>query len=166
MKIHDDHMFHGAALIQIAESKRFTAINSLKVGKKSFRNAYRINDNISIYLKYCTKPKKGFDEYLFTFTEEHLVDLKSIAKVNKKCFIALVCVEVREICCLSYEELLSLVETRKKAKEEDEDQYQILVTAPSGKKFRVYVNSPGRRKISLEPEILIGRSDFPKKIFS
>ena len=33
MKIRDDHMFHGAALIQIAEHPRFTAINSLVVGK-------------------------------------------------------------------------------------------------------------------------------------
>ncbi len=32
MTIHDDHMYHGAALIQIAEHPQFTAINSLKLG--------------------------------------------------------------------------------------------------------------------------------------
>ena len=31
MNIKDDHFYHGAALIQIAEDKRFTAINALKV---------------------------------------------------------------------------------------------------------------------------------------
>lgn len=158
-------MFHGAALIQIAESEQFTAINSLKVGKSSFGNAYRINDNIAVYLKYCTKPKKGFDEYTFNFTAEHISDLKSISKANKKCFVVLVCVEEREICCLSYSELMKLINARAEAKGDGEDQYQILVTAPKGKKFRVYVNAPGRRKISLDPEILIGRRDFPEKIF-
>jgi len=31
MNIDDNHMYHGAALIQIAEHPQFTAINSLKV---------------------------------------------------------------------------------------------------------------------------------------
>lgn len=35
MKIHDDHLYHGAALTQIAEDDQFTAINALKLGGKT-----------------------------------------------------------------------------------------------------------------------------------
>ena len=31
MKIDDDHMYHGAVLLQIAEHPRFTAINTIEL---------------------------------------------------------------------------------------------------------------------------------------
>ena len=62
MKIADDHMYHGAALLQIAEHPRFTAINSIEVSDQKSRSAYRINDNIGIFLKYASKPS-GIGEY-------------------------------------------------------------------------------------------------------
>ena len=40
MKINDDHMFHGAALTQIAEHHQFTAINGIRIGKKLSRCAF------------------------------------------------------------------------------------------------------------------------------
>jgi hypothetical protein len=70
MKIRDDHMYHGAALIQIAEHPQFTAINSMKVKAVKYENAYKINDDISVYLKYSTKPNKAFREYVFNFHKE------------------------------------------------------------------------------------------------
>ena len=48
MHIDDDHLYHGSALIQIAEHPHFTAINSLKVKGKLVRAAYKINDQMEV----------------------------------------------------------------------------------------------------------------------
>jgi len=143
LKIHDDHMYHGSALIQVAEHKRFTAINSLKVGSNIHRNAYKINAETALYLKYASKKTNAHDEYAFTFSKQHLSDLKKIHKANPKTFISMVCVGDREICCLSYEKLDSLIMARKAKKGAAERQYTVLVTVPTGKSMRVYVNAPG-----------------------
>ena len=83
MRIDDNHMYHGAALIQIAEDQQFTAINSLKLNDLVLRNAYRINDDIGFAMKYSTKPKGRYKEYLFTFSTEYLEKLSAIHKANR-----------------------------------------------------------------------------------
>jgi len=40
MKIREENLYHGAALNQVAEHKRFTAINALKVKGKTSRSAF------------------------------------------------------------------------------------------------------------------------------
>lgn len=55
MQIRDEHLYHGAALNQIAEHKKFTAINVLKVKGKASRSAFRINAQTDVYLKYAKK---------------------------------------------------------------------------------------------------------------
>ena len=62
MKIHDDHMYHGSALIQIAEHPEFTAINSLKVKGTVLHNSYKINDAIGVHFKYASASTKAFRE--------------------------------------------------------------------------------------------------------
>jgi hypothetical protein len=46
-----------------------------------------------------------------------------------------------------------------------EDQYQILVTAPANKQFRVYVNRPGV-KGKLMGQIKVKRCAFPDALFA
>ena len=70
MKIDNDHLYHGAALIQIAEHGHFTAINPLRVDNRTLRGAYRVNDTTGLFLKYCTAPRKPHDEYMFTFNRK------------------------------------------------------------------------------------------------
>jgi len=159
-------MYHGAALIQVAEHPQFTAINALKNQGAVVPVAYKINDEIALYLKYSSKPTPAYKEYSFTFHSEHLADLKQIRAANNKTFIALVCIKDREICCISYEQLASLVALRKAAKGDDEEQYVLLVTAPKNKEMRVYVNAPGRKKTFLGRQIKIPRKSFPDVIFS
>ncbi len=166
MNIHDDHMYHGAALIQIAEHELFTAINSLKCDGAIISVAYRINDDIAVYLKYASKPTKAFKEYPFTFTKHQLEELERISKVNPKEFVVMVCVRDREICCITYGQLMSLVALRQKAKGSPEEQYVVLVTAPKGKGFRVYVNAPGKRKTMLGKALKVPRNAFPDAIFA
>ena len=165
MKVDDDHLYHGAALIQIAEHPQFTTINSFKLTTGVSRSAYKINDEIGVYLKYASKPTPAFKEYVFTFRREHLNELKEIALKVEKVFMALVCVAAREICCLPYKPLTDLVAKRRAAKGAAESQYNVLVTLPARKSFRVYINKPGAKKTMLGKPRIINRNDFPDKLF-
>ena len=165
MKIHDDHLYHGAALIQIAEDPQFTAINTFKFGTETSRSAYQINDDIGVYLKYASRPTTAHREYAFTFHEQNLAELSEIAHKVGNVFVAMVCVKAREICCLPYEDLTRLVDARKSAKGTPENQYVILVTVPSNKGFRVYVNKPRVKNKMLGESLIISRTNFPKAIF-
>lgn len=165
MQIHDDHLHHGAALIQIAEHPQFTAINSLKQGRKVISVAYKVNDEIAVYLKYASKPTQAYKEYTFTFNTDQVSQVAEIAAANPKTFVALICVKDREICCISYGQLQDLIERRKKAKGGAEDQYVILVTASKGKSLRVYVNVPGKRNKLLGDSLIVSRKAFPDGIF-
>lgn len=166
MKIEKEHMYHGAALNQIAEHPQFTAINSLKIKNKVSRSAYTVNGEIGIFLKHAGEPKGPFGEYSFNFQKKPLKELAQIQNVVSKLFLALVCVKDREICCLSYEELINLVNMRKKNKGATEEQYPILVTVEKGKSMRVYINAPGVRGKMLGKEIVAKRNAFPEKIFN
>ena len=164
MKIADDHMFHGAALLQIAEDPRFTAINSIEIQGQKSRSAYRINATTGVFLKYASKPSR-IGEYAFTFTEDHLQELDAIDGQMDQTFIALVCVKDREIACLTLPQLQNMVERRREEKGEPEDQYVVLVTAPERSKLRAYVNAPGKRGTMLGKELRINRRLFPAALF-
>lgn len=166
MKINDDHLYHGAALTQIAEDPQFTAINAFKLNGVTSRSAFRINDDIGVYLKYATKPKGRFKEYPFTFNREHLAELDAMADATPHLYLALVCVDARQVCCLAYAQFSELVTRRHRAKGEEEDQYTVLATLPDGGKFRVYVNAPGVRKQWLGKPLLIARKEFPERLFA
>jgi hypothetical protein len=157
-------LYHGAVLIQIAEHPRFTAINSLKIKNKTLRTAYKINDDIGIYLKYAQNPRSSFEEYAFTFHNEHLRELCDNAEVIPDLFLALVCVKDREVCCLFYSELTGLIEQRKSVKQSDEEQYTVLVTMPRKRRLEIYMNKPGMKKKRLPP-LKVPWNSFPEKLF-
>jgi hypothetical protein len=165
MRIDDDHLYHGAALNQIAEDPHFTAINALSAGRTKLRNSYRINDDIGVHLKYCTSPSGQAEEYKFTFTAEHLADLRKVHEQAAKTYLVLVCVADRQVCCLSLTELEELIRARRDAIGGDEDQYVILVTIPAGKSFRVYVSVPGQRGKILGKPLIVSRNSFPSRLF-
>lgn len=165
MKIHDDHLYHGSALIQIAENPNFTAINALKLGKKIVRVAYRINDNISVYFKYASKPSGTHKEYVFTFTKDHLGDLAKIAVATPETFIALICVKDREICTLPYADLQTLLKRREENHGAREDNLTVLVTVEARKSLRAYVNASGKKNTMLGDALVVNRNAFPSDIF-
>ncbi len=165
MKINDDHMYHGAALIQIAEHPQFTAINAFKYKKGISRSSFAVNDLIGVYLKYASQPTQPHQEYVFNFNQPHLDELKDLRKQKEKVFLGLVCVGAKQICCISYERLHDLIMKRADAKGQQEDTYSVLVTVLDGRRFRVYANAPGERNKKLG-EIMIPRSDFPGCLFS
>ena len=165
MQIREEHLYHGAALNQIADHEQFTAINTLKFKGDESRSAFRVNDDIAVYLKYCTKPSSTFGEYKFTFNSSHLQELRNIAKTENKLHVVLVCVDDRHICCIRYNLFLSMIKERREAKGRKEEQYQILVTLKKGEAFRVYMNKPSRRKKILGESRKVRRNAFPNSLF-
>ena len=157
-------MYHGAALTQIAEHPQFTAINAFSTSGKISRSSFLVNNDIAIYLKYAKEPKGTFDEYLFTFNEEHLKEIKTIHKKAHKAFVVLVCVKDRQICCISHDEIFEMIDERKRRKKAPEKTYTILVTVPKSKSLRVYMNAPGKKKVYIK-ERVISRSKFPTVVF-
>jgi hypothetical protein len=164
MKINDDHMYHGAALTQIVEHPTFKAVNAFWLNGKKSNAAFRINDTTGIYVKYAGLPHGSAREYIFTFTKAHLDELAVLREHCTKVFVVLVCIRIKEICVISYGQLVQMIGLRKKVRGEIEDQYQILVTAPPNKQFRVYVNRPGRKGIAMG-EQLVRRNAFPELLF-
>lgn len=166
MKILVRHMYHGAALIQIAEHPQFTAINSLRMQGVRARSSYKINDNIGIHLKYAFRPSNGQMEFPFTFSTDERRELGEIARVVSRLFVALVCVQAEEICCLRYDELCELVERRKAAKGGvEESQYVVLVKAPEMRSLRAYVKEPGKRRTLIGEPMIVERNEFPRRLF-
>lgn len=164
MKIDNDQLYHGAALLQIAEHPSFTAINATEFAGARSRSAFTINKDLGVFLKYASQPRKNTDEYVFTFHADNLEEIAKLKKKHDSIFIGLVCVSVRQICCLSGDQLDALISARRKAKGSREEQYQIYVWAPPNSKFRVYVSPPGKRGRTLG-EIKVARNCFPDLMF-
>lgn len=164
MKIRLEQQNIGAAVMQIAEHQNFTAINRLKVGGDLINNGFLINGDIAVLCKYASEPN-GSNEYIFNFNSDHMENIAKIQKGKHRLFLALVCVEDGEICCLSEAEFDTLIANRKKSAGADEDQYQILVTAPKGASLRAYVNAAGKKGKTAGKMLTVARNAFPQTIF-
>lgn len=166
MKIADDHLYHGAALTQIAEDLRFTAINPLPLHGKVLRSGFLINTNIALYLKYATTKTKSFGECVFTFSASQFAEIQQIASSYPKTHIVMVCVPHGAICSIPFASLQNLWHTRQSAQGANSlTSLTVLVTAPRNKSFRVYVNQPGVKKTMLGNPIIVSRSAYPSCIF-
>jgi len=168
VKIEDQHLYHGAALTQIAENDEFTAINPLDLLGKRLSSAFRINDNIGVYLKYNAVKPKPNGEFPFTFSQDSLKELAGMAEHLhlKKVFVVLVCYKAREVCVVTLQRLKEMVATREKAAGKAEDQYVLLVTAPKNSQLRLYLNVPGKKgKLLKNTETKVPRNSFPAVLF-
>lgn len=164
MKITDEHQFHGAALCQIAEHEQFTAINAVHFGGIVSRSAYRINDSIFTYLKYCTY-KNANGEFVFTFTDQNKSELADLAKKGKKVFLVLVCIESREICVYEYGKFLRTLAKREKIQGGPDNATTLLVELEPNKSFRVFMNYPGKKNLMIGQPDVVARKDFPNVLF-
>ena len=166
MKISDEHLYHGAVLNQIAKHPRFTAINALKVkGEVVSRSAFKVNNDIGVYLKISRTRKGIFGEYRFTFNQQHVKELRHLAEAGNDLHLALICVEGRDICCLTYKELTNLLEKHRTARSREEDPYRLLIALEPRKAFRVYMNQRGRRGYWLGDPMKIPRNRCPDILF-
>ena len=172
MKIADDHLFYGSAIIQVAEDESFTAINRFQSERVDSQCAYWVNQDIGLYLKYRTEPNfeamiddKNAKVYIFVFNSETRRVIDEMANRSDRVFLGLVCVEDRQICCVSLAEYKDLLRRRFEALGEEDEQFRIQVGFTSGGKFRVYVTTPKRKGVPLGRVLRIAQSDFPSKVF-
>jgi hypothetical protein len=165
MKIRTEHQNLGAALMQIAEDDNFTAINPLRLKGEKINNAFLINADTCLFLKYGQEPKGAAEEYKFTFSPEVLDSIELSTEFYKKIFIGLVCVEGQEICCIDMEQMTEMLKARIKSAGQEEETYQVLVTVPEGKSLRAYTNASGRKGVIAGKEKVISRSRFPSCLF-
>ena len=168
MYINDDHMYHGAALTQIAEHSQFTAINPVRLSDDHVsRSAFLINDRIVAYLKYVTARSRRGDDYQFTFDQNQKAELAFLNRIYRGgVFIALICVAERHICCISFDEFQEWLDERRDALgNEDEESSTILVQLQPRRSFRVNMNHPGTRGFYLDDPQVVPRNRFPNVLF-
>lgn len=163
--IREEHLYHGAVLNQIADHKQFTAINALKVGRVTSRSAFKVNDDIAVYIKYAAKPTGTYKEYVFTFNKANMKELIDTDKAGNSLHLALVCVKDKEICCFPYAEFEKLIAMRQREAGRIETQYTLLVTLKQGEAFRVYMMQPGRKKVYLANPMKVRRNACPNALF-
>ncbi len=153
--------------MQIAEDEEFTAISRLDVLGKQSSAAFRINDNIGVYLKYNSVKPKPNGEFPFTFRQEHLKELEDMQGKLKKVFVALVRHDAREVCVAALPKLKEMIAARKAAAGDAEDQHVVLVTASKNSKLHAYLNVPGKKgKLFKATAIKVARNDFPGMLFA
>lgn len=165
MKIRMEHQNLGAALMHIAEDDNFTAINPLKLKGQKINNAFLINTDTCLFLKYSQAPKGAVQEYKFTFSPEVMDSIELAATQYSKVFIGLVCVQDQVICCIDIDQMTEMLHARIKTAGKEEDTYQILVTAPENKGLRAYTNASGRKGVIAGREHVIARNRFPSCLF-
>lgn len=165
MRVSDKHLYHGAVLYQIAEHPQFTAINALKIKGRPSLNAFQINDDIAVYAKIGREPTGPWSEYRFTFTQDQLAEITSIAEDGIELHLALICVKDRGICCLPYDGLQRLVDARKKLLGKREEQYVVLVMFRRGKSFRVNMNRGATKGAYVGDHILVAQNACPESLF-
>jgi hypothetical protein len=167
MRINEDHLCHVAALTQIAEYPTFKAINAFEPTKgERSRSAFSVNHDTGVYLKYATRPTKTFKEYVFTFSSANFDELAALkAHYHSRVFVVLVCHQAKEICVVTLDALEGHRADREKSNGAAEPHYQLLVTVPATKSFRVYMNAPGKKKTSLKQQI-VSRNEFPRAVFN
>ena len=165
MKINDDHLYHGAALIQIAEHSSFTAINSLRTASGSLhRTAYTINNDTGVFLKYAMSPNKS-GVYVFNFQRHFLRELKAIDAAHEDTFVILVCVKDRIICCLHFDQVMMLFTKLGKAQSGRRRQYTIQVSVEPNKQLHAFTYDPRSKGKKLD-DVPVARKAFPGVIFT
>jgi hypothetical protein len=165
MKIRTEHQNLGAALMQIAEHDSFTAINPLRIRASKINNAFLINSDTCLFLKYGQEPKSTTGEYQFTFTRDQIAPITEAAGIHPKVFIGLVLVEDQEICGLNHAQLKQMIDARAVTAGGPEDNYTVLVTANADRRLRTYTAAANRRRVKAHDALVISRSRFPAFLF-
>ncbi len=167
MRIHDDHFYHGAALVQVVEHPKFEAIDVLTVNGSRCETGFLVNQRTALYMRYRKEKKPSFDEHVFKFSDESVSEIKRARREHERLFLGLVCVEGREICCLPYETFTSVLKKRRAAEGPDRSaSFDIIVALPARGRFQVYANAPRQRGTILSgTKHVIPRGDFPSALF-
>ena len=172
MKIDKYQHFYGAALIQIVEDSRSPVVQAMKLKGRRVVDAFQVNEDACICFKYASGPgrKSSWGDYSFNLSRQLLADLGRVESAGKRVWLGLICVAGKEICCLPYSQLLSIIEERRPYMQVhypercDEDNYIIGVDMQPGRYLRVGISAPWKVKKAAITEYKIPRNAFPSAI--
>jgi len=145
MKIQEQDIFHGTALMQIVEHTSFKALNR---ATKEYGH-YLINTDRQVFAKYSTK-KRG--PWKFTFQPKDLAAIASASDAKDKVFVCLVCGH-QTICALTEGEIVQVLDL-KSAK-----QQTVTVEVPKGGSCHVRGSNGDLART-------VPHNSFPDKVFS
>ncbi len=143
MKIQEQDIYHGPALMQIVEHPSFKALNKAdtKYGH------YSVNVDRRLFVKYSSSAQTPWQ---FTFQRNDLRAIRGDIAAGKDTFVCLVCGNVT-ICCLNERELQQLVGLASRAAQ------WIRVEVPPGGSQHVS-GTKGKLKLT------IPHNSFPEKV--
>ncbi len=159
--IHDFELFHGAVLTKIMRSDQPVALRMIETNTKEAWSAYIINDEVTLYVKYSTKPmprerESGAFVWTFSFTPDQLAELRKLGQEHFV-YVALVCGQ-RDIAKGSmHVSFMEQAEIDECIDLMDEVQQNVFVKFVPGGKLRVW----GPRNSSRNP-IKVTRSGLEK----
>lgn len=143
--MNDMLFFHGAAVIRIIRHELFRTVGVYEENNCS----YVVNESAGIYMKYS---KRGSANWRFTFSQEHVQEIREMRERLGRIYVALICNE-DGVCCLDWSEFGTVISTESKLYPK-----WLAVSRMKGEKYSVW-GSDG------ELENKVGNIDFPRKIF-
>lgn len=145
MKIQEQDVYHGPALMQIVEHSSFKALNR---ASQAYGH-YLVNTDRQVFAKYRTA-KKG--PWQFVFSTDDLSAISKASSGSDKVFVCLVCGHFT-ICVLDFAEFKQLVDLRSST------QQSISVDVPPGGSCHLS-GSQGKLKKT------VPHNAFPNKVFT
>lgn len=120
MPIYDYEYYHGAVLTKILRNELPTTLRLIETNPVEAWSAYRVNDNLIVYMKYSASPKtykKNQNRYgwMFNFHPKDLQLLRELMK-NDQLYLALISTSKdlsftpMEICLLNTDEIKSCID--------------------------------------------------------
>ena len=160
-KINDRQKILGAALLQIAKHPNFTSINRANLLNDNQRSGFVVHDDddnkIGVYLRFCMQPSPPYTEYKFNFARQAKDDLQKLNDICDKTFLALICEQDKEICCLPYDDFYRMMKVQSTV--------NMILKSKGG--FCVYVNARGKKSVKHSGTATkVPRRDFPDRLFS
>jgi hypothetical protein len=123
MKIQQQDLFHGAALMQVVEDPQFKALNKAGDGKYGH---YVLNNDTRLFVKYTTG---AGPEFVFNLSDSDVAAIREDEAAGHNVFLVLVCSDVT-ICAVVSDDLWVVADEAPNANQ------QVWVQAEPGKSMR------------------------------
>lgn len=161
MSIKEMELFHGAVLAKLFRSDKPVSLRMVEMDFEQSRRAYLVNDMAYIYIKHGKNPRKSkrlpLFTWIFSFSNNHIEDLKKLRGNKKDVYLALVCgqesissPDPAEICFLDWDQIWKCLDSEKL----NEQQF-ITVKYQKSHSFRVW----GIKNTSIDP-ILVNQDSL------
>lgn len=145
MKIQEQDIYHGTALMQIVEHPSFKALNR---ASKEYGH-YLINTDRQVFAKYTTKKRSPWQ---FTFQPKDVTAISGAVESGDRLFVCLVCGHVT-ICALTQNEIRQVIDLKSPT------QQTVRVEVPKGGSCHVHGTSGALVRT-------VPHNSFPDKVFS